>query len=160
MVAETGCDGVVVGRGCLGRPWLFADLAAAFAGSDARVRPTLGEVAQTLRRHAAYLVEFYGDEARGCRDIRKHVAWYLKGFPAGGTLRHDLALVDSLATLDRLLDGLNAAAPWPGEPAEGPRGRAGTPKRVALPQGWLDTPDLTPGERATISEAELDVSGG
>ena len=160
MVAETGCDGVVVGRGCLGRPWLFADLAAAFAGSDARVRPTLGEVAQTLRRHAAYLVEFYGDEARGCRDIRKHVAWYLKGFPAGGTLRHDLALVDSLATLDRLLDGLDAAAPWPGEPAEGPRGRAGTPKRVALPQGWLDTPDLTPGERATIAEAELDVSGG
>ena len=39
MVAQTGCDGVVVGRGCQGRPWLFADLAAAFAGSDERIRP-------------------------------------------------------------------------------------------------------------------------
>ena len=125
MVAETGCDGVVVGRGCLGRPWLFADLAAAFAGSDVRVTPTLGEVADTLRRHAAYLVGFYGDEGRACRDIRKHIAWYLKGFPAGSTLRTPLALVDSLASLDALLATLDLAAPWPGEDAEGQRGRAG-----------------------------------
>ena len=160
MVAETGADGVVVGRGCLGRPWLFADLEAAFEGSAQRMTPTLGEVADTMRRHAAYLVEFYGDESRGCRDIRKHVAWYLKGFPAGPTMRQQLALVDSLATLDRLLGQLDADAPWPGADAEGQRGRAGTPKRVALPDGWLDSPDLTPAQQALVAHAELDVSGG
>jgi len=160
MVAETGCDGVVVGRGCLGRPWLFADLAAAFEGSSRRVQPTLGEVADTMRRHAGYLVEFYDDENRGCRDIRKHIAWYLKGFPAGGMMRQQLALVDSLAALDRLLATLDADAPWPGADAEGQRGRAGTPKRVALPDGWLDSPDLSPEQQALVAQAELDVSGG
>ncbi|HMT33836.1 MAG TPA: tRNA dihydrouridine synthase DusB [Dermatophilaceae bacterium] len=160
MVAETGCDGVVVGRGCLGRPWLFADLSAAFAGRPERVQPTLGEVAATLARHAAYLVDFYGDERRGCRDIRKHIAWYLKGFPAGPTLRNQLALVGSLAALDELLAGLDPAAPWPGADAEGQRGRAGTPKKVVLPEGWLDSPDLTEAQRALVAEAELDVSGG
>ena len=84
MVAQTGCDGVVVGRGCLGRPWLFADLAAAFAGRAVRVRPDLGEVAATMRRHAELLTEHYGDERKACRDLRKHIAWYLKGFAAGG----------------------------------------------------------------------------
>ena len=160
MVAETGADGVVVGRGCLGRPWLFADLEAAFEGSAQRMTPTLGQVADTMRRHAAYLVEFYGDESRGCRDIRKHVSWYLKGFPAGPTMRQQLALVDSLAALDRLLGQLDADAPWPGADAEGQRGRAGTPKRVALPDGWLDSPDLTPAQQALVAHAELDVSGG
>ncbi len=160
MIAETAADGVVVGRGCLGRPWLFADLAAAFEGSAHRMTPTLGEVADTMRRHAAYLVEFYGDESRGCRDIRKHVSWYLKGFPAGPTMRQQLAHVDSLAALDRLLGQLDADAPWPGTDAEGQRGRAGTPKRVALPDGWLDSPDLSPAQQALVAHAELDVSGG
>ena len=94
------------------------------------------------------------------RDMRKHIAWYLKGFPAGGTMRQHLALVDSLAALDRLLDGLDADAPWPGADAEGQRGRAGTPKRVALPDGWLDSPDLSPEQQALVAQAELDVSGG
>ena len=160
LVDETGCDGVVVGRGCLGRPWLFADLAAGFAGSDVRVAPTLGEVAETMRRHATYLVEFWGDEGRACRDIRKHIAWYLKGFPAGGTVRSSLALVDSLAALDRLLESLDPDAPWPGEPAEGPRGRAGSPRRVVLPDGWLDSRELTPEHAAQVAAAEEHHSGG
>ncbi|GAA1894408.1 tRNA dihydrouridine synthase DusB [Lapillicoccus jejuensis] len=160
MVAETGCDGVVVGRGCLGRPWLFADLAAAFAGSGARVTPTLGEVADTLRRHAEFLTEFYDDEGRACRDIRKHVAWYLKGFPAGSSLRNGLALVDTLADLDALLSVLDRDQPWPGDPAEGPRGRAGSPRRVALPDGWLDSRELSAAQREVVAQAELSVSGG
>ena len=160
LVEVTGCDGVVVGRGCLGRPWLFADLAAGFAGSAVRLRPNLGEVTATLRRHAAYLVEFYGDEGRGCRDIRKHIAWYLKGFPAGGTVRSSLALVDSLAALDRLLDGLDLDAPWPGEPAEGPRGRAGSPRHVVLPEGWLTSRELSPEHAAEVAAAEEHHSGG
>ncbi len=160
MVAETGVDGVVVGRGCLGRPWLFTDLAAAFAGSRARVTPTLGQVADTLRKHTHYLVDFYSDEGHACRDIRKHIAWYLKGFPAGSTVRNSLALVDSIASLDKLLADLDRDAPWPGEPAEGQRGRAGSPRRVALPEHWLDSRELSADQRRTIAEAELSVSGG
>ncbi len=161
MVEQTGCDGVVVGRGCLGRPWLFADLAAAFAGSPARARPGLREVTATLRRHAANLVEFYdGDEQRGCRDIRKHIAWYLKGFPAGSQVRSRLALVDSLQALDDLIGTLDLDAPWPGEPAEGPRGRTGSPRVVSLPENWLAGRDLDPAQRAQVAQAELSVSGG
>jgi nifR3 family TIM-barrel protein len=160
MVAATGCDGVVVGRGCLGRPWLFTDLAAAFAGTTARVRPTLGQVAQTMRRHTEYLVDFHGSEFKACRDIRKHIAWYLKGFPAGRDIRQRLALVDSLAALDDLIAALDLDAPWPGEPAEGQRGRAGSPRRVALPDGWLDSRELNEASAAAVAGAELSVSGG
>src|SRR5690606_17294042 len=100
MVAETGCDGVVVGRGCLGRPWLFADLAAAFAGRPERALPTLGQVAKVMRRHAELLTEWLGGEVEGCTDFRKHVAWYLKGFPVGPELRRALAMVSTLSELD------------------------------------------------------------
>lgn len=161
MVAETGCDGVVVGRGCLGRPWLFTDLAAAFAGSSERVRPTLGEVTETLRQHAENLTDFYGgDELRACRDIRKHIAWYLKGFPAGSTVRHQLALVDSLAALDALIATLDPDVPWPQGAAEGPRGRAGSPRVVALPENWLRSRELDEAQAAQVAQAELSVSGG
>ncbi len=160
MLRETGCDGVVVGRGCLGRPWLFTDLAAAFAGSDARVEPSLREVCATLSLHAAYLVEFYGDESRGCRDIRKHISWYFKGFAVGGTLRHQLGLIDSLASLDQLINTLDLDQPWPGDDAEGQRGRAGSSRRVILPEFWLQSRELNKAQRATIAAAELSVSGG
>ena len=160
MVAATGCDGVVVGRGCLGRPWLFTDLAAAFAGTTARAQPTLGQVAQTMRRHTEYLIDFHGSEFKACRDIRKHIAWYLKGFPAGRDIRAGLALVDSTAALDDLIAGLDLEAPWPGDPAEGQRGRAGSPRRVALPDGWLDSRGLNAASAAVVAQAELSVSGG
>lgn len=160
MVAETGCDGVVVGRGCLGRPWLFGDLAAGFRGEARKAEPTLGEVAQTFRRHAELLREFFDSEERGCRDIRKHVAWYFKGYPVGGELRAKLATVESLAQLDELLGTLDWSMPYPGEGAEGPRGRAGTPKSPALPAGWLDSQELAGDDRTTLVDAELDTSGG
>ncbi|MGW9629893.1 tRNA dihydrouridine synthase DusB [Agromyces sp. NPDC055520] len=166
MVAETGCDGVVVGRGCLGRPWLFGDLAAAFrgpstgSGTGTPFRPSLGQVAQTFRRHAELLTDFFDSEERGCRDIRKHVAWYFKGYPVGGDLRARLATVESLAQLDELLGTLDWSMPYPGEGAEGPRGRAGTPKRPALPDGWLDSQELVGHDRVTLVDAELDTSGG
>lgn len=165
MVAETGCDGVVVGRGCLGRPWLFGDLAAGFRGqladgSASLFQPSLGQVAQTFRRHAELLAEFFDSEERGCRDIRKHVAWYFKGYPVGGELRARLATVESLQMLDDLLGTLDWSMPYPGEGAEGPRGRAGTPKNPALPDGWLDSQELAGHDRVTLVDAELDTSGG
>src|SRR5262249_8342098 len=134
MVRETGAAGVVVGRGCLGRPWLFADLAAAFAGRSERGLPDLGTVAATMRRHAQLLAEWLG-EREGCTDFRKHVAWYLKGFPVGSELRRALAMISSLAELDDLLGKLDPAVPYPHEVLGQPRGRTSAPHAVALPAG-------------------------
>jgi nifR3 family TIM-barrel protein len=160
MVAESGCDGVVVGRGCLGRPWLFGDLAAAFRGESLKVEPTLGEVAAAFKRHAELLVEFFDDENRACRDIRKHVAWYFKGYAVGGELRAALASASSLDEIDELLSRLDPAQPYPGEDAEGQRGRAGTPKVPSLPDRWLESRELQETHRAELTEAELSHSGG
>jgi len=159
MMRETGCDGVVVGRGCLGRPWLFGDLVAAFEGGDDRFRPSLHEVFAVFRRHAELLVEHFGDEDRACRDIRKHVAWYGKGYPMGGDVRRALAAVSSLAEIDELVATL-ADAPYDAAGVEGQRGRAGSPKRPALPDGWLDSPELSPAQRAALIEDESDTRGG
>ncbi|WP_062133144.1 tRNA dihydrouridine synthase DusB [Demequina aestuarii] len=161
MVEQTGCDGVVVGRGCQGRPWLFGDLQAAFEGRDDRARPGLREVADTIYRHGELMVSFYGDdETKAMREIRKHMAWYLKGYPVGGDTRRSLGLVESLEGLRALLDSLPLDTPYPGEAAEGARGRQGTPKRPACPEGWLDTQEITPDLESRLREAELSVSGG
>ncbi|CAN5366287.1 tRNA dihydrouridine synthase DusB [soil metagenome] len=160
MVAETGCDGVVVGRGCLGKPWLFGDLAAAFNGEARKAEPTLGEVAQAFKRHAELLVEFFDDEGRACRDIRKHVAWYFKGYAVGGELRAALAASTSLDHIDELLAKLDHDQPYPGVDAEGQRGRAGTPKQPSLPDRWLESRDLHDTHRHELVGAELSVSGG
>ncbi len=170
MVEQTGCDGVVVGRGCLGRPWLFADLAAAFAGRAQRRRPTLGEVLETVRRHVELLVAHYAvaggevaaraAELHACRDIRKHIAWYLKGYVVGHEVRARLALVESRAQLEEIVADLDGAQPHPGEPADGPRGRAGSARRVVLPDGWLDSRGLGAMDTVDIRAAELSVSGG
>ena len=160
MVDETGCDGVVVGRGCLGRPWLFGDLAAAFRGETLKAEPTLGEVAAAYRRHAELLIEFFDDEGRGCRDLRKHVAWYFKGYSVGGEIRAALATSSSLDEIDEILTRLDLDQPYPGADAEGQRGRAGTPKQPTLPYGWLDSRELNETHRAEVAEAELHHSGG
>ena len=156
MLAETGADGVVVGRGCLGRPWLFADLAAAFAGRADRALPRLGDVAATMYRHAELLVEWLGDEPHGCADFRKHVAWYLKGFPVGGQARRRLATVSSLAELGGLLGELDPTLPFPAEALGQPRGRTGAPGTVHLPDGWLDRRD----DDAVPVGADGDTFGG
>jgi nifR3 family TIM-barrel protein len=154
MVDETGCDGVVVGRGCLGRPWLFGDLEAAFAGRPLPSPPTLGQVAAMMRRHAVLLQEHMGVD-KGIRDMRKHIAWYLKGFPVGPEIRRRLGLVNSIDELDELLAQLDHLLEFPAE-ADGPRGRQGSPGRVVLPEHWLDDPD----DASVPLGAELDHSGG
>jgi len=163
MVEQTGAAGVVVGRGCLGRPWLFRDLAAAFAVSPAggagavRTLPTLGEVRTMMRRHAELLSGHLGEE-RGCTEFRKHVSWYLKGFRAGGELRRSLGLVDSLAALDVLLEALDPDEPFPVSELGAPRGRQGSPReRLALPEGWLDDTD---GSALRLTEETTETTGG
>lgn len=139
MMAATGCDGVVIGRGCLGRPWLFAELSAAFTGASPATPPRLGEVATIIRRHGELLTAHFGED-KAMRDIRKHVAWYLHGFPAGAELRRSLALVKTISELDDLLEQLDPAVPFP-PAAGGPRGRQGSAASVSLPEGWLNDPD-------------------
>ena len=158
MMQETGCVGVEVGRGALGRPWLFADIAAALVEpveTSAPHLPNLGEVCALLRRHARLLADLMG-EVHACKDIRKHTAWYLKGFPVGGETRAALASVTSLNQLDELLEHLDPSVPFPVEELGRPRGRQGNPRgHVILPKGWLDDRD---GLGLTIDDA--DATGG
>ncbi len=156
MLEQTGADGVVIGRGCLGRPWLFRDLAAVFAGQALPPLPTLGEVTAMMRRHAELLAELMGEE-RGLRDMRKHMAWYLKGFVAGQQVRASLGMVSTLAELDALLAELDTDQPYPLAELGTPRGRQGSPRAVALPAGWLDDAD---GAGDDLADAEIGISGG
>jgi nifR3 family TIM-barrel protein len=155
LMAATGCDGVVVGRGCLGRPWLFRDLADVFAGRAPQAAPSLGVVVATMRRHAQLLSELQGEDA-GVRDFRKHISWYLLGYPVGRLPRQTLPLTSTLAELDALLDQLDPAAMVVDGRAPAPRGNTYGPRRVVLPQGWLDELD----DPAPPVGAELLVSGG
>ncbi|WP_269929157.1 tRNA dihydrouridine synthase DusB [Kocuria massiliensis] len=160
MVEQTGVDGVVIGRGCQGRPWLFGDLQAAFEGRADRFRPGVAEVADIIYRHAELLVDTFHDEHRGMREIRKHIAWYFKGYPVGGQLRASMAQVSTLEEFRDLLNQLDLSLPYPGADVEGPRGRAGSPKKPHVPDGWLNSRILGDAERLGLADAELDISGG
>jgi nifR3 family TIM-barrel protein len=159
LVDETGAAGVVVGRGCLGRPWLFGQLAAAFAGAPVPADPDLPVVLATLRRHAQLLVDDYGEE-RGCRDIRKHMAWYLKGYTVRQPVRQALGMVESLAGLDDLLAQIEPDQQADPQVQGAPRGRTSGNRRPTLPDRWLESPTLQECDRAFLASAELNVSGG
>ncbi|NEG95929.1 tRNA dihydrouridine synthase DusB [Bifidobacterium primatium] len=160
MVRETGCAGVAIGRGCQGRPWLFGDIRNAFAGSDERIDPTLGEVGGIILRHAELLTEFYdGDEMMAAHDLRKHVAWYLKGFPVGGGTRRAFMECEDLADIRRQVAMLDADIPYPKAVENKPRGRVRYARKVHLPYGWLDSQELTEEQRRTVISADpLDAS--
>jgi nifR3 family TIM-barrel protein len=156
MMRTTGCDGVVVGRGCLGRPWLFRDLADVFAGRDPSDPPRLGAVCDTMREHAGLLAAFQG-EGPALRAFRKHAAWYTKAFPDSARLRQRLLGISTLAELDAILGELDRATPFPPEAMRVPRGKHGGTQRVVLPEGFLDQleDDTPPGP-----DAEDPGSGG
>jgi nifR3 family TIM-barrel protein len=156
MVAHTGCDGVVVGRGCLGRPWLFRDLANAFEGNPERARPTLGEVAEVMDRHVTMMVEMFDTERYAIADFRKHIGWYFKGFTVGAAARRRVSTANSLEELRAGLAELDWSQPWPSANTDTPRGKSGERDKVALPDGWLDDP----WDTVVPEAAESDVSGG
>ena len=167
MLAQTDVDGVVVGRGCLGRPWLFGQLAAALRGEPVPANPRSGEVMHWMRRHAEALVQMHADSPRGvkgnaevtgCTDMRKHMAWYLKGFVVGSEIRRNLGLITSLTELDELLSWIDPDQEYSAEAADLPRGRTSAQKRVALPDGWLANREVS--DLHSLAEAELSVSGG
>jgi nifR3 family TIM-barrel protein len=144
MLRQTGADGVVIGRGCLGRPWLFRDLVDAFEGRAPEPVPTLGEATAVLVEHADLLVTLRGEHA-GLRDLRKHTGWYLAGYPVGPAVRRRLALVDSLDELNAVVASLDPLITAPAEAVRAPRGTQSGPQQVTLPDGWLDhRDDLVP----------------
>ena len=155
MMDQTGCDGVVIGRGCLGRPWLFGQLAAAFTGQPIPDPPTTAEVTKIMSEHARLLVEWFG-EYKGVREFRKHTAWYLKGYPVGGELRGTLGRIESLDHLDELLAGVPDVV-LPDENRRVARGHTRGPQVVALPDGWLDDAN---DDAIAAPEGDSAASGG
>ena len=157
MIAKTGCDGVVIGRGCLGRPWLFRDLADTFAGRPVQSTPGFAAQADLMRRHAGLVVEHEGRD--DLRHFRRHAAWYAKGYPMGGEARSLLTSVTTLADLERVLDELldkHGDLAMPDDARRTPRGHTSGPHPVHVPEGWyhlVDDPTPPPG-------ADINVSGG
>ncbi len=156
MVADTGCDGVVIGRGCLGRPWLFADLARAFAGEPPQGPPALGEAAAAARRHLGLALDWHHDERSTIRRFRKHLRWYLQGYPVGSAVHRQAGLSATAAEVTALLDDLDPTLRVVSSAVRAPRGRGGPVGRLVLPEGWCDDPD----EEAAVTDPAGAVSGG
>lgn len=151
MVSQTGCAGVAIGRGCQGRPWIFSDIKHAFAGQDERFNPTLGGVCQIIMAHGRLLVRFYdGDETMAVHDLRKHIAWYLKGFPVGGSTRREFMESETLDDVQKVMDRLDPSVTYPERVVDKPRGRVRYAKKVHLPYGWLDSRTTTHEEREQL----------
>jgi nifR3 family TIM-barrel protein len=144
MLTATGCDGVVIGRGCLGRPWLFGDLVTVLNGGPAPSPRALGTVLDAIRRHAALLAEHYephGGESFAMRDFRKHTNWYVSGYPIGPELRRRLSQISSLRELDAILGDLDPSTQMVAGGERIKRGHANGPIKVSLPEHFLDDRD-------------------
>jgi nifR3 family TIM-barrel protein len=157
MMRTTGCDGVIVGRGCLGRPWLFRDLAGVFDGREPANPPSLGGVVDVMLEHARLLARWLNDESAAMKAFRKHSSWYTKCFPGSAPLRQRLMHVLRLEELGEVLAGVDRSLPYPPEAMRVARGKTAGTQKVALPEGYLDhlDDDTAPG-----AEAETADSGG
>jgi nifR3 family TIM-barrel protein len=154
MMRQTGCDGVVIGRGCLGRPWLFRDLAAVFDGREPVDPPQLGEVAEVMREHLQRLCAWVG-ETNGVRMFRKHATWYTKGFRGSAAIRANVMSAQSLAEVLAILASFDPDERFPPGAIRVPRGKTAGTQVVALPEGFLDDRD-----DATPPAAEEEGDGG
>jgi nifR3 family TIM-barrel protein len=157
MMRTTGCDGVIVGRGCLGRPWLFRDLADVFDGREPQNPPGLGAVVDVMLEHARLLSDWLRDEASAMKAFRKHSSWYTKCFPGSAPLRQRLMQVLRLEELREVLASVDRSLPYPPEAMRVPRGKTSGTQKVALPEGYLDHLD---DDQAPGPEAETADSGG
>jgi nifR3 family TIM-barrel protein len=164
MMRATGCDGVIVGRGCLGRPWLFRELAAVFDGREPDAPPTLGAVVRIVRHHAELLCDFFGPE-QGMMQMRKWCCWYTAGFPGSAAVRRALSSMTTLAAMTAVLDTLDPDAPFPLVALRMHRGKDGRRQRVTLPAGYLadrndDTPPVPPLSPAHLAAFERALDAG
>jgi nifR3 family TIM-barrel protein len=140
MMHQTDCDGVVIGRGCLGRPWLFRELADLFDGREPASPPTLGEVAEVMVEHARLLVDLRG-EGLAMPEFRKHASWYVTGYDLPPGQRQKLCRVQSLDELEDLVAELDPTLEVDPVMLKAPRGKAGSPQKVTLPEGFLANRD-------------------
>ena len=140
MMRETGCDGVIIGRACLGRPWLFRELVDVFQGREPMAPPRLGEILKILRRHGSLLIDAFGDRM-GILQLRKWTAWYLKGFPGTSPIRARLNRIESLEEMDRVVQGLDRDQPFPRTALRVRRAKKSGTQKVSLPPGYLDDLD-------------------
>lgn len=164
MMRETGCDAVIVGRGCLGRPWLFKELAQVFDGEQPDEPPRLGAIVAIMEEHADLLIEAFGPD-HGMRQMRKWCHWYTKGFPGSARLRGDLARVETKQRMLELLAELDPDTPFPPNALRASRAKRGGTQRVKLPEGYLDdldddTPPKSPRTPEEIADWERTLSGG
>jgi nifR3 family TIM-barrel protein len=164
LMRRTGCAGVIVGRGCLGRPWLFAELAAAFAGREPPPPPPFGEIVAVMDEHARLLEEFFGPDL-GMRQMRKWCAWYTQGFPGSARARNELVRVRTRAEMHAILARFDPALPFPPAALRVRRGKGSQCQVVALPQGYLaerddDTPPRSPHTEAELAAFERALDGG
>lgn len=150
MLHQTGCAGIAIGRGCQGRPWLFADIKAAFEGREDRLDPSFGAVKSIILHHASLLTEFYQDESMAIRDLRKHLAWYCKGYPVGSATRRALMTCTTREELEVHLEEIDPQASCARGVVDQPRGRTRFARKVHLPQDWLKQPVLTEEERSML----------
>jgi nifR3 family TIM-barrel protein len=154
MMRSTGCDGVIVGRGCLGRPWLFRDLACVFDGREPENPPLLGGIRDIMLEHATLLTSWFG-ERMAMRSFRRHSTWYTKGFRGSAELRQGLMQIATLSDLQTALARVDAKQPFPPSAMRVPRGKGSGTQAVSLPENYLlDRDDATP------PDAEDEFSGG
>jgi tRNA-dihydrouridine synthase len=153
---QTRCDGVIVGRGCLGRPWLFRDLADVFGGCEPADPPGLGEVLDTMLMHAARLADWFG-EPTAMVAFRRHTSWYMKGFSLSSFVRDRMVQVKTVEELENLFRNVDREQAFPISAMRMKRGKRGGRQQVALPDGYLDDPD---DQTPPAIEAEAIVSGG
>lgn len=162
MVRETGCDGVVIGRGCLGKPWLFRDLVDAFNGRAVRPAPKLGDVLDVMVTHAESLMQHHRengrkDDTKGIREFRKHCGWYLTGYPVGPEVRRKFSEVSTLDDVRALAGSLDRSLELVAGGERLARGHTNGPINVVLPHGYLDhLDDLTVPDDALLTT----MSGG
>jgi len=164
MMRRTGCAGVIVGRGCLGRPWLFRELADVFDGREPAPPPNLGAILDVMLDHARRLTTFFGNET-GMRQFRKWGSWYTKGFRGSARVRESLVRVETIEQLEAAVRRLDLSEPFPVEALRVNRGKGGAEQRVVLPEGYLenlddDTPPSAPHSSDEMDAWENALSGG
>ncbi len=164
MMRETGCAGVIVGRGCLGRPWLFGELAQAFAGREPDLPPKFGDIVKIMEDHAQRLIALFG-EIVGIRQMRKWTAWYTKGFHGSAGVRGSLMRMQSLADMLHAVASLDMDEPFPEAALRAHRAKGSKSQSVKLPEGYLDdldddTPPKGPRSLDEIEAWEKALSGG
>lgn len=164
MMRQTGCQGVIVGRGCLGRPWLFRELAQAFNGTEPDRPPPFGKIVDIMLDHCRRLQALFGEDI-GIRQMRKWTAWYTKGFHGSAAVRGNLMRIKSIDDIAQAVQPLDMTEPFPVTALRAQRAKGSKTQTVKLPEGYLDdrdddTPPKGPRSVDEIEAWEKALNGG